>query len=279
MLLLDGRALAARRLPALRARADAVRAVRSRAPRLGILAFGDAAGIAPHVAGKQRAGAAAGVEVALEVVPAAASLDEALARCASLAADARLDGLFVQFPYPDASWAAFIEQAIPEHLDVDVMSPARVLRFSTDAAMLPPVTVSAALALVDAFGVTVRGLEGVVVAEPSDFSEMFRVAFMRRGALIPPVLSPADAATDPRLARASLVIVATGRPGFVRALQLAPDAVAIDVGYFNAGGRGDIDVGEGVSHLGALAPVPGGIGPMTISCLIERTISFAEGNR
>lgn len=279
MLLLDGRALAARRLPALRARADAVRTARARAPRLGILAFGDAAGVAPHVVGKVRAGAAAGVDVVLEVVAAGSSLDEALHRCVSLAKDPHLDGLFVQFPYPDPSWAAAIEEAIPERLDVDVMSPSGVRRFVSDSAALPPVTVSAALELVDAFGVTVKGLGGVVVAEASDFARMFRRAFIRRGAMIPPLLSPLKAAADPWLATAPLVIVAVGQPGFLRALQLAPDAVAIDVGYFNVGGRGDIDLTGGALHLGALAPVPGGIGPMTVSCLLERTIHFAEGRR
>lgn len=228
--------------------------------------------------GKQRAGVAAGVEIALEVVPGGASLDDALCRCASLAEDPRLDGLFVQFPYPDVSWAAAFEAAIPERLDVDVMSPDRVRRFASNPAALPPVTVSAALELVDAFGVTIKGLGGVVVAEASDFARMFRRAFMRRGAMIPPLLSPHKAAADPWLAIASLVIVAVGRPGFLHASQLAPDAVAIDVGYFNVGGHGDINLAGGALHLGALAPVPGGIGPMTVSCLLERTIRFAEGD-
>lgn len=97
--------------------------------------------------------------------------------------------------------------------------------------------------------------------------------------MILPLLSPLKATADPWLAAAPLVIVAVGRPGILSALQLAPDAVAIDVGYFNVGGRGDIDLAGGASHLGALAPVPGGIGPMTVSYLLERTISIAEGHR
>ena len=277
MLLLDGRALAARRLPALRARADAVRARRGIAPRLGILAFADATGAAPHVAGKQRAAVAAGVAVRLDVVQYGAVRADAVARAAALAAAAALDAMFVQFPYPDAAWAPDIEAAIPAALDVDVMSPAAVRRFREDPAALPPVTVSAALELLDAHGIDVTGRDGVVVAEPGEFAEQFRLAFARRGARVGPLVAPAAAATDPRLRAASLVIVAAGRPGLVRAETLARGAVAIDVGYFNAGGRGDIAIDGGVSHLGALAPVPGSIGPMTVSCLLERTIRLAEG--
>ena len=79
-----------------------------------------------------------------------------------------------------------------------------------------------------------------------------------------------------RLADALLAVVTVGRPGFLPSTALADGAVAIDVGYFNPGGRGDIDTRPGVGHLAALAPVPGGIGPMTISLLIERVIEFAE---
>jgi methylenetetrahydrofolate dehydrogenase (NADP+)/methenyltetrahydrofolate cyclohydrolase len=80
------------------------------------------------------------------------------------------------------------------------------------------------------------------------------------------------------LAECRLVVVSAAHPGIVSAGWLAPDAVAIDAGYFNEGGVGDIDVSDGFGHLRALAPVPGGIGPMTISMLIERVIERAEAD-
>ena len=83
----------------------------------------------------------------------------------------------------------------------------------------------------------------------------------------------ADAARD-----AQLVVVTAARPGLVRAVDHAEGAVVIDVGYYNAGGRGDVDVTGGTAHLRALAPVPGGIGPATIAMLVERVIEFAEGS-
>lgn len=276
MIILDGTALAATRLPALRARAQALAAARGRAPLLGILGFADASGKVPHVAPKLRAAEACGIEVEVVAVPPGATLADALVAIERLRVTPGLDGLFVQFPYPDPSWGDAIEALIPPALDVDVMAPLEIKRFFADAGALPPVTVSAALALVDHAQLRLEEREGVVVAEPSPFAEMFREAFARRGARMHPLVAPQAAADDARVQAASLVIVAAGVPGVVDARRLAAGAIAIDVGYFNPGARGDIANVDAARHLGAVVPVPGGIGPMTISALLERVIRFAE---
>lgn len=279
MILLDGRALAAQRLPGLRARAQALVAARGRAPLLGILGFADASGKIPHVAPKLRAAESCGIAVEVAALPLGASLADTLAATERLRATPGLDGLFVQFPYPDASWGDAIESLIPPALDVDVMAPVEVERYFADASAFPPVTVSAALHLVDESGIAIAGRSGVVVAEQSPFAEMFREAFARRGATMLALVAPAAAATDERVRRAGLVIVAAGIPDVVDATALADGAIAIDVGYFNAGARGDIANATTARHLDAIVPVPGGIGPMTISALLERVIVFAERGR
>ncbi len=169
-----------------------------------------------------------------------------------------------------------LEAMIPPAVDVDVMSPERVTGVLNGVERLPPVTVSAALALIDAHDVRVAGRRGLVIAEPSDFAAMFRLAFVRCGVQMLPLIRPAETTLHERLREVTVVIAAAGIPGSVRANQLAPGTVAIDVGYFNPGGRGDIDINERIAHLDAIAPVPGSIGPMTVSCLVERTILFAE---
>lgn len=279
MTILDGSALAARRLPGLRARAQALGAARGRLPSLGILGFADASGKVPHVAPKLRAAEASGVAVRVEALPVGATLADAIAATERLRSDPDLDGLFVQFPYPEASWGEAIESLIPPALDVDVMAPREVQRFMRDASMLPPVTVSAALALMDDAGIALADRDGVVIAEPSPFAEMFRLAFARRGVRMSGLVSPQDAMHDAAVRGASLVIVAAGMPGAVDAMALAEGAVAIDVGYFNPGARGDVAHATTARHLDAVVPVPGGIGPMTISALLERVILFAERGR
>lgn len=273
-LVLDGVQLADERSPQLSARAASVDDRRARPPRLLLIAFAEADGRASHIERKIRAAAAAGVDLVPLIL--ASGVTTASAREAMAQASIGADGVFLQFPFPASIDAEALTAAIPEHADVDVMTPGRIRRYLSGHDELPPVTVSAGVALLDAYGVDVRGLRGVVLSGPGPFAAMFREELARRGARMGNVLAPDDAHGSAVLNDAGLVIVLVGKPGAVDATVLAKGAVAIDVGYFNPGGRGDIR-GD-ASHLCALAPVPGGIGPMTVSMLIERTILFAERN-
>ncbi len=274
--IMDGAQLAARRQDDLHRRALAVRARLGRTPRLAILAFAEPTGPAPYVARKVSACAAVGVDVVQHHVPFGA--DSATARQAmdALVTSHELDGLFVQVPYPDASFAAALEHAIPERLDVDVMSPGMVQRYLHDEGVPPPVTVSAVLALLSAYRIDVRGRRGLIVADAHDFSHMLWTAIARLGVSLAPLVSPTDPTLVQHVREAELVVIAAAAPGTLRVSELPVGSVAIDVGYFNPGGRGDLDLSGGVAHLAAIVPVPGGIGPMTISCLVERVILHAE---
>lgn len=276
-LVLDGARLARERVPGLAARAAAVTRTRGHAPRLGLVAFAPDDRGPAYVPRKVRACEAAGVAVLPLLFPWSASTDEVRSGIARMVAAERVDGIFVEFPFPDGVDGDAVVAEVPETLDVDVMTEGRVRRYLDARVGPPPVTVSAALELLDAFDVDVAGRAGVVVAEPSPFTIMFREALARRGARMAPLLAPRAPDLAQRLAEAGLVVAAASSPGVVTTADLAAGVVAIDVGYFNAGGRGDIDLSPGTAHLGALAPVPGAIGPMTVSVLVERVIAFAEG--
>ena len=268
-IILDGRGLADRLRPLQRARAERVGVVRGRAPAVHIVGFGDPARPPRFVERKIAACAASGVRATAHIVGFDGTTVDVVD--AMRATPAQADGLFLEFPYPPAVVEAEVIPALPAELDVDVMTPERVRAFF-DGGGTPPVTVSAALALIDDARIDVTGLRGVTIAERSPFTEMLTEAFARRGAsmsLVPP--------SETRRARgAQLVIVAAAQAGLVRAADLDAGAIVIDVGYFNAGGKGDVEVAGGIEHLRALAPVPGGIGPATIALLVERVIEFAE---
>jgi len=274
--ILDGRALAAARASGIARRAEAVRARRGYAPRLLIVGFADEKGRVPYLPAKVRAAREVGIDVVAEVMGADVGTDEAVGTFREALAADGFDGVFVQIPYPAQVDGAAFSAAIPPELDLDVMSPASVGRYLSGAADDPPLTVEAALLLLDGYGVRVDGLRGLVVGEEGDFTVMFREALARRGARMAPVLGADVPELATRVRDAELVVVAVGRPGIVPVEWLARGAVAIDVGYYNPGGRGDIDVSGGIAHLRALAPVPGGIGPMTVSALLERVVRFAE---
>jgi predicted GNAT superfamily acetyltransferase/5,10-methylene-tetrahydrofolate dehydrogenase/methenyl tetrahydrofolate cyclohydrolase len=278
--MLDGAGLAQLRVARLAARAATVARRRGRPPCLALLAFGDAGGETPWVARKLAACRAVGVEVRTRVLPTTCDTAEARRGLDALvgAGTAAVDGVFVQVPFPPGVDGDSFVGGIPPAADLDVMGPRAVARFLSDPEAEPPLTVSAALALLDAYEVPVAGLAGVVVGLESDFHRMFREALVRRGARMAPLVDP-DADELARAVReAELVVLSAGRAGIVRADALAPGAIVVDAGYFNAGGRGDLDADPGVDHLGALASVPGGVGPMTVSILIERVIERAEAS-
>ena len=275
-LILDGAALAERRQPMIAARAAAVRAGRGYAPSLILVAFGDERGHAPHVGRKQRMGAEAGVDVMPLILAPGAATGEAIAGMRDLMAAGGFDGIFLQFPFPDTIDGDALTEAVPAELDVDIMTPQRTARYMNGTDDLPPVTVSAALLLLDAYDVSIVGRRGIVVADDHPFSRMLRAALVRRGAEMRRLVDPAAPDLDAQVRSADLVVVSAALPGLVQATNIAPGAVAIDVGYFNPGGRGDIELTGGFEHLAALCPVPGGIGPMTVSALLERVVLFAE---
>ena len=275
---LDGARLAERRAPLIAQRAARVRSQRGRPPAVALLAFRDERGSVPHIGGKIRRGAAAGIEVIPIIIEPGTGADETTRMMLDTAAERAVDAVFVQFPYPEGFDGDALAAAIPMALDIDVMTPMRIARFMNGSDTLPPVTVTAALQLLDAYDVSITGRSGIVIADESPFALMFRGALERRGAEMAPLVDPAAAGLVERVHAAELVIAAAGVPDIIRAAMIATGAVAIDVGYFNPGGRGDIDLSEGTAHLRAISPVPGGIGPMTVSALLERVVEFAESD-
>lgn len=276
VVVLDGARLARRRLPILADRAEAVLARRGRAPAFLLVGFGDEHGHVSHVARKQRMCADAGVELVPLTFGPAVRTHEAVEQMREVVKERSLDGVFVQIPFPDGVDGDALVAAVPIELDVDIMTPVRTARYMNGTDALPPVTVSAALLLLDEYDVSIEGRRGIVVAEEHPFSLMLRAALVLRGADMAAPAHPADPDLEERVRAADLVVVSAGSPGLVQSTTIRRGAVAIDVGYFNPGGRGDIDPAGGVDHLAAIAPVPGGIGPMTISALLERVILFAE---
>lgn len=257
-------------------RAEAVRSARGRAPAFVIVAFGEEDGRVPHVGRKQRLSTDAGVDVTPLIVGPDAATGGALDRMGEVLNDGAFDGVFVQFPFPATIDGDALVSAVPVELDVDIMTPVRMARYMNGTDELPPVTVSAALLLLEEYGVSIEGRQGIVVAGEHPFSLMLRAALVLRGADMAALVDPADPDLDRRVRTADLVVVSAAEPGLVQSTTIAPGAVAIDVGYFNPGGRGDIDLTGGIDHLAAISPVPGGLGPMTISALLERVVLFAE---
>jgi len=300
--LIDGTAIAAEiRASALPA-VQAFTARAGRPPGLGIVLVGDNPASEVYVRNKVKAGSDAGLWVDLQRLPATASLDELLALVARLNASDRHDGILVQSPLPDAMGKQASQRVfdtIDPGKDVDGFNPANVGRLVQGRAHLKPCTPAGVIEMLDRAGIAMGGRHAVVIGRSEIVGKPMAMLLLQRDATVTICHSktpdlPATAAG------ADILVAAIGRPAFVTRDFVKPGATVVDVGTTPVADRaliekifgkdsprlevlarrGSIVVGDvhpSVAEVaGALTPVPGGVGPLTIAMLLKNTIAAAE---
>jgi methylenetetrahydrofolate dehydrogenase (NADP+)/methenyltetrahydrofolate cyclohydrolase len=204
-----------------------------------------------------------------------------LALIARLNDDRSVDGILVQLPLPGHIAATRVLDAIAPGKDVDGFHPVNVGRLSTGTEGLVPCTPLGCMMLIDTVVDDLRGRHAVVIGKSHIVGKPIAMLLLERECTV----TVTHIATQglPDIARkADLIVAAAGSPGLVRGDWVKPGAVVIDVGINrieNAGGTskivGDCAIGE-MEHAAAVTPVPGGVGPMTIACLLANTIKAAR---
>ena len=300
--LLDGNALAAKIRADIQPGVAAFTARHGRPPGLGIVLVGDNPASEIYVRNKLRAASEVGMRADLERLPATASIDDVLAVVGRLNASAVHDGLLVQDPLPDAMGhgaARKLFDAIDPSKDVDGFHPVNVGKLVQKRPTLVPGTPLGVIELLERSGTAIAGARAVVIGRSDIVGKPMAMLLMHRDATVTIAHSktrdlPALAAT------ADILVAAIGRPGFVTPAFVKPGATVVDVGItsvsdgalvaqlFPAGHprreafdrRGTIVVGdvhpEVVNVAGALTPVPGGVGPLTVAMLLSNTLKAAE---
>ena len=299
---LDGAAVAAGIRESLRSRIEAVRRATGRTPALGVLLAGNDPGSAIYVRNKIKAGEALGMATAFRRLPASAAFDDALAVVDGFNTDDRIDGILVQSPLPagmgdDAEQRIF--DAIHPEKDVDGFHPLNVGRMVQKRPTLAPCTPSGVIALLDRYDVELAGRHAVVIGRSNIVGKPMATLLLHRNATV--TICHSRTVDLPEVASAADVLVAAvGRPAFVTASFVKAGATVIDVGtnaltdraqvasIFGPGSkklaafdrRGRVlagDVHPEVSAVaGAITPVPGGVGPLTIAMLLSNTVRAAE---
>jgi methylenetetrahydrofolate dehydrogenase (NADP+) / methenyltetrahydrofolate cyclohydrolase len=300
--LIDGTAIGgeirASALPGVRA----FTARAGRPPGLGIVLVGENPASEVYVRNKVKAGAEAGLWVDLQRLPATASLDDLLDLVNRLNESDRHDGILVQAPLPAAMGRHASQQvfdAIDPDKDVDGFHPVNVGKLVQGRAHLKPCTPSGVIEMLDRAGVRIAGTHAVVIGRSEIVGKPMAMLLLQRDATVTVCHSktPDLAATA---ARGDILVAAIGRPAFVTREFVKPGATVIDVGttpvsdrrvvesIFDAGSprldafarRGSVVVGDvhpAVAEVaGALTPVPGGVGPLTIAMLLKNTLAAAE---
>jgi len=300
--LLDGTSAANEIREGLRSRILDFTTKAERPPKLGILLAGNDPGSEIYVRNKIKNSQELGMETDLRRLEDSASLADAMKIVSEFNQDTSTDGILVQSPLP-AGMGADAEQrvfdAIAPEKDVDGFNPVSVGRLVQKRAALAPCTPSGIIKLLDREKIDVSGQHAVVIGRSDIVGKPMAMLLLHRNATVTICHSRTKNLSEVA-ATADILVAAIGRPGFVRKTFVKPGSVVIDVGMNRLDNRNDVadmfgleskkiasfdkrgsvvmgDVHpEVIGVAGALTPVPGGVGPLTIAMLMSNTIQAAE---
>jgi methylenetetrahydrofolate dehydrogenase (NADP+)/methenyltetrahydrofolate cyclohydrolase len=275
--IIDGKARAAALRTQVAAGVAALRQATGRAPGLAVVLIGEDPASGVYVRNKGRATREAGMESFEHRLPATTSADELLALVAALNADPAVDGILVQLPLPRHIDERAVIEAIDPDKDVDGFHPVNAGRLATGIAGFVPCTPLGCLLLIRDVRPALAGLEAVVIGRSNIVGKPMAQLLLGESCTVTTVHSRTRD-TAAHVARADIVVAAVGIPGLVTRDWIKPGATVIDVGINrveradgSAGLVGDVDFAGVAQVAGAITPVPGGVGPMTIACLIRNT--------
>ncbi len=275
--LIDGKAIAAEVRQEVAAGVEEFVAAAGRTPALATVLIGDDPASAVYVAAKIRACAEAGLGSVHHHLPADASREEALALIDALNADPAVSGILCQLPIPGHLDGAELTNRIDPGKDVDGLTVASAGRLALGLLGLRPCTPTGVMILLGRTGVDLAGRDAVVIGRSNLFGRpMARMLDAADATVTLCHRHTRDLAAACR--RADIVIAAAGRPGLVEGDWIRPGATVIDVGINRTedGLVGDVDFEAAAAVAGAITPVPGGVGPMTIACLLRNTLVAAK---
>ncbi|TDR90088.1 bifunctional methylenetetrahydrofolate dehydrogenase/methenyltetrahydrofolate cyclohydrolase FolD [Enterovirga rhinocerotis] len=281
---IDGKAVAA----SLRARvADAVAdlARDGVVPGLAVVLVGDDPASRVYVGSKKKMTVAAGMRSIDHMLPAETGEAELLALIDRLNRDDDVDGILVQLPLPPQIDASRVILAIDPAKDVDGFHPVNAGRLATGQPALVPCTPVGCVMLAKTVLPSLAGLDAVVVGRSNIVGKPVAQLLLAESATV--TVAHSRTRDLPAVCRsADLLVAAVGRPEMIRGDWIKPGAVVIDVGINRIEGEGgtsrlvgDVAYDEAAAHAAAITPVPGGVGPMTIACLLANTVKAARARR
>jgi methylenetetrahydrofolate dehydrogenase (NADP+)/methenyltetrahydrofolate cyclohydrolase len=274
---IDGTAIA-RDVRAEVARRAARLAAGGHVPGLAVILVGADPASQVYVRNKIKACAEAGIRSIQETYAADLAETELLGRIAALNADDAVHGILVQMPLPPHISAQRVIEAIDASKDVDGYSVESAGRLLAGLPGFKPCTPWGCMKLIESTGIALRGKLAVVIGRSNTVGKPMALLLLQADATVT-VCHSRTPDLGEHTRRADVVVVAVGRAGTLTADMVKPGAVVIDVGMNrNADGKlcGDVDYAGVAEVAGAITPVPGGVGPMTIAMLLSNTVDAAE---
>lgn len=275
--IIDGKAIAQEVRAEWKVRADALKA-RGITPGLAVIIVGEDPASKVYVANKVKACAELGLHSEHIALPAETSEADLLARIDALNNDPKIHGLLVQLPVPKHIDSNKVLLAISPEKDVDGFHPVNVGALATGNMRFAPCTPYGCLKLLEKAGVSIEGKHAVVVGRSNIVGKPMALLLLQNNATVTICTSKTqDLAKHTR--DADILVVATGRAKMIKGDMIKPGAAVIDVGMNrDENGKlcGDVDFESAKEVAGCITPVPGGVGPMTITMLVANTVQSAE---
>lgn len=252
-----------------------------RAPGLATVLVGEHPASAVYVRSKNRATAEAGMVIFAHDLPETTTQDELVALVDALNADPAVDGILVQLPLPPQIDERVIISRVSPDKDVDGFHPVNAGRLAIGLHGFVPCTPLGCLRLLQAELGDLAGKEAVVIGRSNIVGKPMALLLLRESCTVTVAHSRTQDLPDV-VRRGDIVVAAVGRPEMVKGHWLKPGATVIDVGINRLPAEdgksrlvGDVDFQSASEVAGAITPVPGGVGPMTIACLIRNTFVSA----
>ena len=274
-MIIKGKDLSTSIKEALKVRVEVLKSQYGRTPNLVVVLVGEDPGSVSYVTGKAKA--ATEVGIANNTIRLADTITEAdlLALVDQLNNDDSVDGILVQLPLPKHIDENKVIAAISPEKDVDAFHPMNVAKLWLKQPCVLPCTPKGIIKLLHFAGVDIAGKEAVVVGRSNIVGQPVAKLLLDANATVTVAHSKTKNLAEVTR-RADILVAAIGRERFITADMIKPGAVVIDVGV-NRDSRngklcGDVDFEEAQNVAAAITPVPGGVGPMTIACLMENTV-------
>lgn len=276
--IIDGKAIAADLRNQIKNRVAQRLANNQRAPGLAVVLVGSDPASQVYVGSKRRACIEAGIFSKSHDLPADTSQATLLTLLDELNADPAIDGILVQLPLPAHINTETIIERIHPDKDVDGFHPYNVGRLALRLPALRPCTPHGVMTLLASTGQNLKGQEAVVVGASNIVGRPMSLELLMAGCTVTTCHRFTRNLID-HVARADILVVAVGKPGFINGSWIKPGATVIDVGINrNVSGQlvGDVEFDSATQHAAWITPVPGGVGPMTVATLLQNTLYAAE---
>lgn len=247
-------------------------------PGLAVVLVGEDPASRVYVTMKEKACAEAGIFSDEHKLPTETSEAQLLALIDELNRDARIDGILVQLPLPAHINETRVLEAISPHKDVDGFHPYNVGRLATGNPLFQPCTPYGIMKMLEHTGTDLTGKDVVVVGRSNIVGKPVALMCLARHATVTLCHSRTRDLAD-KVRSADVVIAAVGRPEMVKGAWIKEGAIVIDVGINRVGEKklvGDVEYEAASQRAGAITPVPGGVGPMTIAMLLQNTLESAQ---